>query len=114
VRRFVSWFVGLTALAVVCSIDPHAYKHLAEARIGRAQADIRMLTKAADDYRSKHGQYPERLRDLADGAYLGPEDSKALNDPWGNEYQYDRNGTRNGGKRPDVWTVSPDGREIGN
>ena len=35
-------------------------------------------------------------------------------DPWKKPYQYDPSGPRNNGRRPDIWTVAPDGLEIGN
>ena len=38
----------------------------------------------------------------------------ALLDHWKNPYQYDAAGPKNGGKQPDIWTVTPEGKVIGN
>ena len=105
---------GLTVVAVILAFDPAAFKYLAEAKVGRAKADVLGLTKAAETYKNKQGKYPESLKDLAGGGYLEYESRNPLIDPWGNDYQYDPKGARNGGKKPDIWAVMPDGKEIGN
>jgi type II secretory pathway pseudopilin PulG len=76
------------------------------------------LTDACRAYAIKHnGQFPDSLQtllqqDTRGGPYL--EDQDALIDPWGQAYQYDRSGSKNNGKRPDIWTVLPDGTMVGN
>jgi type II secretory pathway pseudopilin PulG len=77
------------------------------------------LTSACKSFFLKHNRWPTSLeellvRDQATG--FGPflEDPDALKDPWGQMYQYNPAGTRNGEIRPDIWTISPDQREIGN
>ena len=42
------------------------------------------------------------------------EDQDALIDPWHHPYQYDQSGAKNGGRRPDIWAVTPEGVQIGN
>ena len=50
--------------------------------------------------------------DLQAAGYVDPKFT--FTDPWGNPYRYDPKGKRNGGKRPDIWTVTPDKTGIGN
>ena len=78
----------------------------------RAQIDVRNLDKAMEAYKIKFGNYPNKLNDLRDAKFTEP--GWELRDPWGKEYQYDVAGKRNGGKKPDLWCVTPDKREIGN
>lgn len=75
------------------------------------------LTNACQAYRLKHDGFPKNMmeliqKDAVGGPYL--ESPDALIDPWGKLYQYDPKGPRNNGARPDIWTVTPDGIEIGN
>jgi hypothetical protein len=77
-----------------------------------ATVDIRSLTKAIEFYKTKCGNFPVELADLKTAGYVDPKTT--FLDPWGNPYQYDAKGKHNGGKRPDVWAVTPDKKEIGN
>jgi hypothetical protein len=83
-----------------------------------AAAQIRgPLSQACEAYRTKNGEYPQKLEKLLEqNAKGGPflESPDALIDPRGNRYQYDPKGPRNDGARPDIWTVTPAGIEIGN
>src|SRR3954469_14819214 len=74
--------------------------------------DVRNLTKAVETYVKAKGNAPAKLADLQTAGYVDPKAS--LTDPWGNLYRYDPKGKRNGGKRPDIWAVTPDKTEIGN
>ena len=84
----------------------------ADAKVDRAQVDVRNLSKAVEFYKTKKGAYPAQLKDLKDAGYVDP--AATLLDPWGNPYKYDPKGPRNNGKKPDVWAVTPDKTEIGN
>jgi hypothetical protein len=77
-----------------------------------ARTDVRNLTKAVEAYVKAKGNAPARLADLQTAGYVDPK--ATLMDPWGNPYRYDPKGKRNGGKRPDIWAVTPDKTEIGN
>jgi len=83
-----------------------------------AQTKTKSLTDACNAYKLKHnGQYPDSLETLLQAdAKGGPwlEDRDALKDPWEKTYLYDRTGPRNNGRKPDIWTVGPDGVEVGN
>jgi len=75
------------------------------------------LTKACQNYELNYSQRPGNLSVLLQkgergGPYLESRDF--LIDPWGREYQYNAQGPRNETLKPDIWTVDPDGREIGN
>jgi len=76
------------------------------------------LTQACQAYSLKHnGQYPDSLETLlTPDARGGPwlEDRDALKDPWGNPWIYDRAGSNNNGRKPDISTKTPEGKVIGN
>jgi hypothetical protein len=88
-----------------------------EAKIKIAKSNIEALTHQCEIYAIDHnGHMPPTLAALVnpgDGhaAYV---QEKALKDPWGSVFQYDPRGKKNGGNRPDIWTVSPKGLTIGN
>jgi general secretion pathway protein G len=90
---------------------------LGEAKEKVAKANIMSLTTATGTYYLNNGQMPPSLADLTapqpnGGRRLVPPE--AILDPWGKPYQYDPSGPRNGGDQADIWTVSPEGHEIGN
>jgi len=90
---------------------------LAEARKSEAQIQVRTLTTACENYQLNYTRPPPTLRARYDKGDFGGPYMKSLDilmDPWGREYQYNPQGPRNRGMYPDIWTVDPDGREIGN
>jgi hypothetical protein len=101
-RALVIGVVVLTAAGVVRA-DP---------KEELATVDVRNLTKAVEAYTKARGMAPAKLMDLVTAGIVDPK--ATLLDPWGNPYQYDAKGKKNGGKRPDIWAVTPDRRQIGN
>lgn len=95
------------ATALLLAAGAHA-----DPREDLARIDVRNLTIAAKTYNLKRGNFPEKLVDLKTAGYVDPK--ATLLDPWGNPYQYDPKGNKNGGKQPDIWAVTPDKRQIGN
>lgn len=94
-------------------------RSLDDAKRTAAKAAIQTLTSKCQQYElNNNGNRPPSLDALLQGdensrkPYL--DDPKNLNDPWGNRFQYDAAGGRNNGTKPDIWTRSPDGIEIGN
>jgi len=82
-----------------------------KAEVDAAKAQIAVLGKAVDTYHVKLGEYPMDLKALVEKKLVQPD---ALIDPWKKEYQYDVTGKHNGGKTPDIWTVTPNKVTIGN
>jgi hypothetical protein len=82
-----------------------------------AKAFFRELASICNTYKLHNGDWPPSLDALAapqpDGGppLIAPA---YLTDPWGHPWQYDPAGPRNGGERPDIWTVTPQGKVIGN
>jgi len=81
-----------------------------------ADLGVRQLSIQCLHYSILFDKFPENLEDL-----LTPPCGKALiesddlKDPWGNTYQYDAKGKHQKNRaRPDVWTVTPAGRTLGN
>jgi general secretion pathway protein G len=104
----------LVVLAGVSSV--YVFRYLEDAKVGRAKADCATLAKAAQAYEIQFGQLPESLQQLVqtpDGRkpFVEPD---ALMDPWGKPYQYDPSGQHNNALRPDVYTVTPEGLQVGN
>jgi hypothetical protein len=88
-----------------------------EARKSTARIQVKTLTLASQHYELNNLKRPETLRNLLlkgekGGPYLTTKD--AIMDPWGREFQFNPEGTRNQGITVDVWCVAPDGTEIGN
>lgn len=95
-----------------CTILLLASVSYADSKEDRARIDVRNLTKAAELYQKTKGNPPGKLDDLIKAGYVDPKANWL--DPWGKPYLYDANGKRNGGKRPDIWAVTPDKKLIGN
>jgi Type II secretion system (T2SS), protein G len=76
-----------------------------------AKMDMKSLERAVTDYCIKKGEYPPNLDTLVSE---GAVNADGLRDPWKHEYQYDPNGRKNKGARPDIWTVTPSREIIGN
>jgi hypothetical protein len=85
-----------------------------EAMVTKAKLDVRGLSQHLDVYKLNTGEYPKALAVLTEGTNPLLPNKESLLDPWGNPYQYDPDGPRNRGLRPDVWTVTPDKKVIGN
>ena len=116
----------LVILVVLASLAVVAYGPIQrKANINSAKTQAELLAQAIESYELQIGSYPSSqsgltaLRsppgDLADpskwdGPYLQRDIPK---DPWGQDYKYAFPGEHNP-KGFDVWTVSPDGLQIGN
>jgi Type II secretion system (T2SS), protein G len=75
------------------------------------------LTQAAQAFFIRHARWPVSLDELAVPDAFGTQHIQRLDqllDPWGRPYSYDPGGPNNQGIRPDIWTVAPDGTQIGN
>jgi hypothetical protein len=105
-------------MAVLAKLSP--FREMSEARRQKARAEVQTLTKTAQIYRIRNGKYPEKLQDLAGKQPEGSPpivEKRTLNDSWGRPYQYDPRGPKNGGKRPDIWSLGLPNRKgelIGN
>ncbi len=80
-----------------------------------ASAQIKGLTGACEAYAAKNGEFPPDLDTLTrkdangNGPYAKPD---AIYDPWSTaanqrKYQYAKEGPKNNGTTPDIWTVNP-------
>jgi general secretion pathway protein G len=80
-----------------------------EARITKAQTDVRVIADSVRSYRAKNGKLPESLEVLATKDDRGRSELEELpQDPWGNDYQLVP------GDRPVDWEViswGPDGSQ---
>jgi len=111
-NRMLSWVASLLFVGLVAGTGfPADAKE--DAKVAAAKAQIAVLDKALQAYHLKHEKYPESLKALTEGDKPYVE-AAALTDPWKNPYQYDAAGPKNKGKKPDVWTVTPDKETLGN
>jgi general secretion pathway protein G len=104
----------LVAPAILGKVD--------DARIAKAQQDIRAMETALDLYRLDNYKYPSTDQGLQ-ALVTKPEDPAVKNwkpggyikqlmtDPWGNDYLYLEPGTH--GQAFDLWTMGADGQEGG-
>src|SRR5690349_8608433 len=69
---------------------------LAQAKVTKARAEISEIKKAIGIYRTLTGKWPESLEDLRQPQDKNGGDSiiDIQKDPWGNEYQFERSGTK--------------------
>lgn len=104
----------LVILASVSSI--FVFRYLDQAKDDRAKADLAALTTACQSYKLHYQEYPPSLQSLIQPPEGKPfmDSPEAILDPWGRQYQYDANGARNNGLKPDIWTTGSNGQEIGN
>jgi general secretion pathway protein G len=84
-----------------------------KANEAKAKTDIKGWTTAVMAYKLNHPEvgYPATLQELTqkDQQGFGPyiQNVESLIDPWGQAYQYDQSGQRNGGTQPDIFTQIP-------
>jgi hypothetical protein len=83
-----------------------------KAKVEVVRVELRTLDPALAAYFVKNNEYPKDWKPLTEGAT--PYLERVPLDPWKKPYQYDPAGKRNGGKKPDVWTVTPGKQTIGN
>jgi general secretion pathway protein G len=105
----------LVVLAGVSSIAVFSY--LDNAKIDRARSDVQAIENALKSYKLRFSNYPDSLDQLLTPPNGKPffDSQESILDPWGQRYQYNPQGPNNGGRKPDVWTNTPDGSEqIGN
>jgi hypothetical protein len=84
-----------------------------DVKIKVAEAQIAEIDKAVQVYYIQNGEYPKELKELEKGdrPFVKPG---SLIDPWKNPYKYDAAGPKNDNMKPDIWTVTPDKKTIGN
>jgi hypothetical protein len=88
----------------------------------KARIQANNIAKALAACATGHdGEWPKDLADLttratgSKGNAVGPFPGREnLVDPWGKRYLVDRSGKHPDGHEPDVFTVSPGGKTIGN
>jgi hypothetical protein len=88
--------------------DLPLFRQTRKAQEQYARASANALSAQVEIYKLNNGDYPGKISALAErqpngGAPLVPPD--AVRDPWGREYQIDPAGTRNRGKRADVFSL---------
>jgi general secretion pathway protein G len=90
----IELMVVITIIAMLAGgVALYLFGALDEARTARAKADIADLGKALSLYRMKAGKYPEALDELAqplEGMKKGFVEDAVPQDPWGNDYFYQR------------------------
>jgi general secretion pathway protein G len=123
---FRSVFVGLAgAFAILFLLASLAWFCIGPSKEKRdriqASCAVGLLRDAVKSYNESVGRLPPDLgalfvapAGLPPGKWHGPYLDMGLSvDPWGHPYQYLMPGRRNADGF-DIWTVSPDGEEIGN
>src|SRR5262245_10643183 len=99
------------------STDKKPPEDTTDPKIKTVRADLEALTQQCERFYLNNQRWPESLDQLVkppkgEAPYVK---ETAFADPWGQEYAYDPAGPRNGGKKPDIWTMMPpDWKEIGN
>ena len=110
-------------------IVPNVFSQQEQANIDMAQTAVNGIEKQLTAYRQRANQYPTTEQGLK-ALVEKPEGENAPKkwvqlyeevptDPWDNEIQYEFPGEHNGEKKPDIWSMGPDGEsgtedDIGN
>ncbi len=84
-----------------------------DAEIKKAKLDIELWEKVVATYHIKNSKPPKELADAKHYIDL-KMNTDPFTSPWGAKYEYDPDGPKNGGKKPDIWVKTPDGEIIGN
>jgi hypothetical protein len=87
--------------------------YLQDAKATKAALQVKALDVAVKAYMLKNEKFPENLDDLLKPKPL-IENADGLTDPWGRKFQYDPKGPRHNGELPDIWTLTPENKTIGN
>ena len=111
--------VVVAILVILASVGGYYYMgSLENAKLDVARLQIKALENGCETYKlNSGGDWPSGLQALLqpvngkDPSFTDPE---KLLDPWKRPYQYNPQGSRNGGVKPDIWCVSPKGQEVGN
>ncbi len=111
----------LVILVVLASLAVVAYGPIQKKmRINAAKSQIGLFKTALGSYNLDVGSYPPNLDalrnqpgDVPPGKWSGPYlDSDIPLDPWGKQYSYSPQSQHN--MEYDIWTIDPNGLEIGN
>jgi type II secretory pathway pseudopilin PulG len=89
----------------------------AKVDIARTKAKGDLTTACKNYWLDHNNQWPPSLEVLVTGDENGKvylEDAEAIRDPWGQPFTYDPSGNHNAGRKPDIYTTSPGGEQIGN
>jgi general secretion pathway protein G len=90
-----------------------------KANIDAAKSQIGLLKTPIQEFMLDENRFPASLDELVNPPATGKAVGSYLDngvlplDPWGNRYQYQSPGAHNP-QSYDLWTISPDGAEIGN
>jgi hypothetical protein len=97
------------ALEVLADLD--CVSETIDERVRWAQFHVQLLSERLEDYKRRTGDYPKQLSDISNPPEISSMTTEIksgkLRDPWGRLLEYDPKGKRNGGARPDVWSLGP-------
>jgi hypothetical protein len=105
------YVVAIAVVAACCQLIAAEPAKDDKAKVDAAKAQLAALDKAVQAYHKKNNNFPAELMTLVDDKFV---EAKALIDPWDKQFQYDAAGKHNDGKKPDIWTETPDKKTIGN
>jgi Type II secretion system (T2SS), protein G len=103
--------ISMVLAASLCGLADAQKDKEDDAKVKVAKAQLAVLDKAVAAYFVKNTRFPDSLKTLVDDGLLKAD---SIIDPWKKEYQYEVGGKHNGDKKPDIWTVTPDKKTIGN
>jgi hypothetical protein len=89
------------------------FKQLDEAKLAAVKARLKLIDFVIREYQRNMNEVPKSPKVLTEGDKPALA-ADVLLDPWKQPLQYDARGPKNKGKKPDIWTVTPDKRIIGN
>ncbi len=106
----IEMLVVVTILGLFLSyVGLKYWKHVDEARVTTARAQINAFKDALLTYRLQHGTFPTTEQGIA--ALAGELNGDIPKDPWGNAYQYKYPGEH--GDEPEIMSYGADGQAGG-
>jgi general secretion pathway protein G len=110
--------VVVAIIVMLASVGGYYFmQQYADSQVRKAKIDCEGLSSLCETFKLNNGNYPTSIEQLAQaqpsgGSPLSPPDK--LKDPWGKPYQLDPNGPHNSSLKCDVFTVTPQGKTVGN
>ena len=110
--------LALIGVLTTVVINSGIFDSFTEGEVDTAQLWLNSTgTTYIQTYYLQARKYPKSLDDLLSPAKAGGKPvvprASSLLDPWDQRYQYKQPGTKNAGSF-DLWTITPDGKKIGN
>jgi type II secretory pathway pseudopilin PulG len=109
--------IVVSIIVILASIGgTYAFRAWEDAKVSEAQIKANAIGGAVQRFMVRYERFPNDLSELAHPPSGQPfMDQDGLTDPWGKPFQYiPPPSPHNGENKPDVFTTTPHGEQVGN